>query len=216
MSSRRSAPADRPSPYQGTWGGELRLRTLSRVRQAMSEAVGLLPVAESAAEAILEIMSAASVSILLMDEGFYSDLLNVGTLPPGEERFPVNSRYPTSQYPIATERLLDGKGYFSGSAVDEILTEFRHRWPQVSVGSIMGVPIVALGSVHGEVFLIRDEQTPPFNREDMELVADLATMLGARLPALVANYGLSSAELQMPGLASHLNDLLGNGGAGHR
>ena len=89
----------------------------------------------------------------------------------------------------------------------------------------MGVPIVALGAVHGEVFLIRDEQSPVFTREDMELVADLATTLGARLPALLARYAqgqatqrdddreestgaVTDSRLHMTRLAANLSDLL--------
>jgi hypothetical protein len=84
--------------------------------------------------------------------------------------------------------LLAGRGYVSGEAIDEVLVEYERQWPDVPVGSIMSAPIIALGGVHGEVFLVRDTETPPFTTEEVSVVSDYATLLGARLPALVASY----------------------------
>ena len=192
---------------------------VNRVRLALADVVGLLPVAEAAAIAIREAAGATAVGISLMDGSEYWDLVEVWPSAFSYERFPVNSRYPLTQYPAASERLLAGKGYFSGDAADEVMAEYRELWPEVSIGSIMGVPIVALGEVHGEVFLLRDAQAPAFTRDDMDLVAEMATYLGARLPALVASHKGTSiygetvldetyGEPSMSRLTAQLGDLL--------
>ena len=204
-----------PDKASSGWSASAQQEALSKVRQAMASAVGLLPVAEAAALTIRELMMAAEVGVILLDDGQYWDVVEIRNEPSDLPRFPVNSRYPVSEYPIATERLMAGKGYFSGEAVDEILIEYRTLWPEISIGSIMGVPIIAMGQVHGEVFLVRDEQTPGFDRDDLDFAADVATLLGARLPALLSSYAESESivgrEAPLPGLAERLVDHLDEG-----
>ena len=181
MLSQRSAD-------QEHYRAALSTAAIQRCKRAMADAVGLLPVAEAAAASIHETVRATCVTVILMDGDQFWDLVDVWSPGFDYDRFPVDSRYPTSVYPVATERLLSGRGYFTGDAVDEVLIEYRRLWPEVNIGSIMGVPIIAMGEVHGEIFLLRDDMKPAFDRDEMDLVADLATLLGARLPALLAGH----------------------------
>lgn len=157
------------------------------VRTAMSGAVGLLNVAEAAGLAIMHAMSAWELSITLLDGDHYWDIVDVSVEPSRGTRFP-NHRYPLTDYPIGTSMLLAGRGYVGGEAIDEVLVEYERQWPDVPVGSIMSAPIIALGGVHGEIFLVRDTETPPFTTDHLGIVSECATLLGARLPALVTSY----------------------------
>jgi GAF domain-containing protein len=175
----------------------------------MSSATGLLPVADAAAEAIHSLMSAWETTITLIDGELYWDIVDVCDEPDGWPRFP-DYRYPLASYPVGTDRMLSGRGYVSGDAVDEAMIEFERLWPEVPVGSLMSIPIIALGEVHGEVFLVRKTGSVPFNRDDLDVGAELATLFGARLPALVTAYferrGDGSSSDSLPNLTKDLEE----------
>ncbi|HVQ89302.1 MAG TPA: GAF domain-containing protein [Actinomycetes bacterium] len=180
------------------------------VRAAMSDAVGLLNVTRAAAEAISQLFSSWEITITLLDRDEYWDVVDMSVEQDGHPTFP-NYRYPLTDFPIGTSRLLAGKGYVSGDAADEVMVEYARQWPEVPAGSIMSVPIIALGGVHGEIFLVRDLETPKFNRDDLDLASELATLLGARLPALVAAYeelDSGSDSHAMAQLTQNLGDVL--------
>lgn len=183
------------------------------VRTAVSGAVGLLNVAEAAGLAIMHAMSAWELSITLLDGDHYWDIVDVSVEPTRGTRFP-NHRYPLTDYPLGTKMLLTGRGYVAGEAIDEALVEYERQWPDVPVGSIMSAPIIALGGVHGEVFLVRDTETPPFTSDELDVVSECATLLGARLPALVASYRETGSGREgastMDQLSQNLDALLGD------
>jgi GAF domain-containing protein len=192
---------------------------VDRVRRAMAGAVGLIPVVDAAATAICHEAGADGTGINLLDGREYWDLVEVWLEDRGYEHFPENTRYPSDRYPQATERLLSGKGYFSGDVADEVLVEYQLLWPELDIRSIMGVPIIALGEVHGEIFLLRLAGSPAFTRDDLDLVAELASILGARLPALLASYregpgrhlpeaGGDGEQRTLSRLSAKLDDLL--------
>jgi len=171
-------------------------------------------VAEAAAIAIRSLMSAWEVTISLIDGSEYWDIVDICEEPDGWPRFP-DYHYQLSQYPVGTERMLSGKGYTSGNAADEVMLEIERQWPEVPIGSIMSAPIIALGGVHGEIFLVRDGDTPPFNRDELDVMSEVATLLGARLPALVSNYLDSQDDANrsqsMPKLTHQLREMLDDG-----
>jgi GAF domain-containing protein len=181
------------------------------VRGAMSEAVGLLKVAEAAATAIMHLVTADEVSISLLDGDHYWDIVDVsldetrGTLHP-------DFRYLLADYPVGSDRLLAGRGYIGGDATDEVMVEYARQCPDAPVGAIMSAPIIALGGVHGEVFLIRHVGAETFTRDELDLVAECAPLLGARLPALIAAYkeaALDAVQSQaMTQLSQELDALL--------
>lgn len=190
------------------------------VREAMGGTVGLLPVVEAAAQAVRELVGATSVRISLLDRDHYLDLVNVGVFSPDEKSHPGRGWYPTSHYPAAAKRLLTGEVYFSSNLSDPLVTEYQHVWTQYSIKAVMGVPIISLMRVVGQVFVMRDAQLPsPFSHFDVQVATEAAMTLGVRLPALLASYigahpgaqpePLRSGE-QLPtsGLAKSLTDLM--------
>jgi GAF domain-containing protein len=178
--------------------------TYALVRTAMSSAVGLLNVAEAAGLAIMHAMSAWELSVTLLDGDNYWDIVDVSVDPARGTRFP-NHRYPLTDFPIGTRMLLTGRGYVGGEAIDEVLVEYERQWSEVPVGSIMSAPIIALGGVHGELFLVRDTETPPFTTDELSVAAECATLLGARLPALVASYREGRPEGESAGTMDQLS-----------
>ena len=167
------------------WGSSDRLAASSTLRAAMSDKPELVPACEAAGEAFLEIFQAHSVTVTLMDRVEYRDIVNVGWLEPGQVRFPDDLRYPTSSYPATTRRLLELEGYISTDSELDVVREYIEGSPFNRMGCFMGVPIVAAGELHGEVFLWRDAGHPPFTDDDLPVAYDLATQFGGHLPTLI-------------------------------
>lgn len=163
------------------------VESVSRVRAAMADAVGLLEVAAAVAAEIRELTSAWEISVTLIDGDDYWDIVDDSSNPERGLRYP-DHRYPLSDFAIGSEYLLAGQGYTSGDPIEEVLAEYARQWPEVPVGSIMAAPIIALDGVHGELFLVRDKDTPPFTQDELDTVTECAALFGARLPALVASY----------------------------
>jgi GAF domain-containing protein len=157
------------------------------LRGAMAAATGLLSVSEAAASVLLELAAAKEVSISLLDGDHYWDVVDVSADPVRGTLFP-DYRYRLTDFPVGSERLLAGKGYVASDANEPVMVEYTSQAPYAPVGSIMSAPIMALGGVHGEVFLIREVGATPFSRDELELVSECVPLLGARLPALIAAY----------------------------
>ncbi|HVQ87491.1 MAG TPA: GAF domain-containing protein [Actinomycetes bacterium] len=186
MPSRKPGRRQPPDPYlyRRAWSANTRDAASKRIRTVLDEASGLIPVAEAMGEAFLDIMVASAVSISLLDEDGYRDLVNVGKLGQGEVRFP-NERYPISLYPAAAARLLARQGYISADGTLDLDADHPHLSAWAGVGCFMGVPIVAGAEVRGEVLMVRGKNNPVFSAEDLEVAGDLATQFGARLPELL-------------------------------
>jgi len=181
MGSRESGPQPRQA-----WGPSARVDATARIRDILDNTRGLLRTCELVAEEIRELVAARSVTISLIENGNYRDLVIVGYLGPGEERLPRNHQYPATLYPTATELLLAQHAYVSSQS-PKIREEHMVDDSTVSAGCFMGIPIVAGNEVRGELFATRAKLVPEFTREDMEIVRDLVTQLGVRIPKLVAD-----------------------------
>ncbi|HEX5018957.1 MAG TPA: hypothetical protein VFX15_15370, partial [Actinomycetes bacterium] len=192
------------------WTPEETESALHRVREAMASATGLLPVAEAAARTIHVLMEAWETTATLVDGPDYWDIVHITDDPDDDYPPYPDLHYALDGYPIGTERMLSGRGYVSGSAVDEVMVEFERQWPDVPAGSIMSVPIIAMGQVHGEFFMVRHYDVPPFTRDDLDVGAELATLFGARLPALVTAYfesqGEQTGSASLPNLTRELDE----------
>lgn len=174
-----------PYRYRMGWGAAARLSAAHKVRSAIASHSGLLDVSAAVAEEIQELFVASACSITLLDERGYRDLVNVGQLDPGDERFPADQPYSAVQFPLATKMLLEGGGYLSASASSALYKEFQAMWPYHPAGSFLGVPIVAAGDVRGELYLARASDVPVFTSEDVDAARDLATLYGSALPRLL-------------------------------
>jgi GAF domain-containing protein len=144
----------------------------------------LLPLAHGAAAAVADVMAAASAHVTLIVGDQFCDLVNVGDLSPGMVTFPERQYYPLDSYPWATRQLQGHRGYLSTDD-SAVVREYTEQTPYEVPASFMGVPIVAQGQVFGELFLTRNTAQPPFTSEDLELVMDLATVIGGRIPAVL-------------------------------
>jgi GAF domain-containing protein len=171
--------------YRMGWGSAARINAAKRVRDAIAGHSGLLSVSAAVAEEIQDLFVASACSITLLDERGYRDLVNVGRLDPGDERFPPDEPYPAIQFPLATRMLLEGGGYLSASSSSALYKEFQAMWPQHPEGSFLGVPIVAAAEVRGELYLARAADVPVFTDEDVDAARDLATLYGSVLPSLL-------------------------------
>jgi len=181
MGSRES----KPQPRQA-WGPSARVDATARIRDILEHTRGLLRTCELVAEEIRELVAARSVTISLIENGTYRDLVIVGYLGPNEERLPKNYQYPAKLYPAATELLLAQHAYVSTQS-PKIREEHMVDDSTVSAGCFMGIPIIAGNEVRGELFATRAKLVPEFTEDDVEIVRDLITQLGVRFPALVAD-----------------------------
>jgi GAF domain-containing protein len=176
---------DRPYTHRMGWGPSARMRARSRLREVISERSGLLPVVEAAATVICEELSARTVTVTLMQGDYYRDLVKVGEYDP-EEAVDPDDKFPVSDYPEATARLLAHEAYVSGTNGHKVAEEHMPIVPPARVSGFMGVPIVAQGEVRGEVFATRRATEPSFTSDDVSVARDLATELGTSFPALLA------------------------------
>ena len=176
-----------PYRFRRAWSASSRGEASKSVQIALDSADELLSVAESLGEAFAEVMVASSVSVSLLDDDGYWDLVTVGKLGPGELRFP-NERYPTSYYPFAAERLLAREGYISTDGELHIGEDHPHFANWTGFGSYMSVPVIADAQPRGQILMVRARSNPAFLPEDLQVASDLATHFGTLLPRLLAEY----------------------------
>ncbi|HEX5018631.1 MAG TPA: GAF domain-containing protein [Actinomycetes bacterium] len=167
------------------WGPSARMRARSRLRDAIDDKSDLLTVVEAAASVIREELAAKTVTVTLLQDDYYRDLVKVGDYAP-EEAVDPDERFPASDYPQATARLLAHQAYVSGSDGKEVVQEHLQIVPPDRVSGFMGVPIVAAGEVRGEVFATRRASEPAFTEDDVSVARDLATELGISFPGLLS------------------------------
>jgi hypothetical protein len=168
-----------------------------------------MDVAAAVATTIRTLTCAWEISVTLIDGDAYWDIVDDSSNPARGRRYP-NHRYPLSDFPVGTEYLLAGRGYISGDPIEEVLAEYGRQWPDVPAGSIMSAPIVALDGVHGELFLVRDNETPAFTNDELSIVTECATLFGARLPALVASFREELPEAHDGRTMERLRNTLGS------
>ena len=178
-------PRSAAARYHRGWSGSGRSDVIRYMVVTIDGYEELLPLAQGAAAAVAELMAAASAHITLIVDDQFCDLVNVGDLMPGMSTFPDQQYYALSDYPSAAKCLLEHRGYLSTHDT-AVVNEYAELTPYEVPACFMGAPIVAQGQVFGELFLTRNNSQPPFTEEDLELVIDLATVLGGRIPAVVA------------------------------
>jgi len=180
----RPTPTDIYHQLRG-WTATDRLAASNRLRSAMRRNAGLKKAAEATAETIREVMVAKSVSIVLLDDRGYRDLVNIGQLARGEYRFPEDEPSTANYYPAATARLLGGEAYVTIGSARQLLADYRKRAPGQGIGSVMAVPVMHADEVWGEIFMLRDAQAPGFTDADIDVACELAAQFGMQLPVLL-------------------------------
>jgi GAF domain-containing protein len=178
-------PQNAAARYHRGWTGAGRSEIIRHLVVSIDRYEDLTSLAHGAAVSVSEIMAATSTHITLIVDDHFCDLVNVGELEPDEVTFPDNQYYPLAAFPAAAQRLLSHRGYLSTDTL-EVVTEYVDNLPGPVPPSFMGVPIVAQGQVYGELFLTRGGGEPEFTHEDLELAMDLGTVLGSRIPTVLA------------------------------
>lgn len=154
---------------------------MEALRTELSHHTQVSRIAEAAAEILRERFDARSVTVSTFTEGHWQDLVNVGQLGQRDKRFPRDDAYSYELYPVATRLLELGQGYRSSRPDDAVFQEMQMDTGEADLGSVMGVPMVSGGRVRGEVSMRRGQDQPPFSKDDMEVLKDLATVLGTHL-----------------------------------
>lgn len=163
------------------WAATSRLRAANELREALGRHSQLTPVADAGAEFFLQLMTARTVTVTVLMDGVYCDLVIAGELPPGEVRYPADAVFAEELYPESTRLLRERGGYLTSDPQDPVSVEYAVSSVSLGFTSLMGVAIVQAGEVRGEVCLTRGPNQPAFTDDDFSLVRDLATSFGARL-----------------------------------
>lgn len=174
----------RPLYQRLAWGPSARMRARSRLREVIDSHHDPVEVVEAAAQVICEELGARTVTVTLLQDDHYRDLVKVGEYS-AEEAVDPDEKFPVSDYPEATARLLAHEAYVSGDDGREVVQEHLQIVPPERVSGFMGVPIVAAGEVRGEVFATRRASEPSFTTDDVSVARDLATELGTAFPELL-------------------------------
>lgn len=160
------------------------MRARQRLREAITTGADSADVVTAAATVMCEELGARTVTVTLLQDDYYRDLVKVGEYTP-EEAVDPDERFPVADYPEATARLLAHQAYVSGDEGHGVLQEHLQIVPPDRVSGFMGVPIVADGQVRGEVFATRRASEPSFTSDDVSVARDLATELGTAFPGLL-------------------------------
>lgn len=182
-----------PYSHRRAWGPKARMQARTHLKDAIDKHDGLLDVVEAAASVVREELAARTVTVTLLQDDMYRDIVKVGDYGP-EESIDVRERFPTTLYPEATARLLAHEAYVSSDSTRDVHHEHLQIVPEERVSGFMGVPIVADGQVRGEVFATRRAGEPSFTPDDVEVARDLATQLGGRFPTLLAEHELTDPD----------------------
>jgi GAF domain-containing protein len=103
-------------------------------------------------------------------------LVNVGTLWPGDERFPEDEIYPLDSFPAVAALLREGRPYLNPGDVSSAALAAHQRY-----GSHAGVPIVVDGERWGELWVSRQVGAKLLNEGDLDRLALIAGRLGDAL-----------------------------------
>jgi diguanylate cyclase (GGDEF)-like protein len=162
---------------------ELELRALITVAAAVAAAHGIEDVIETAAEEARRALAAGSLSISrLEDEGLrLRTLINVGTLAPGEQRFPADELYTMADFPRLEQMFQHGQPHLS--SVDDPATDASERDLLSSLGkqSAVAVPITFAGGMWGELYATRVSGEEPFTDRDVRFLRTISGQVGAAI-----------------------------------
>lgn len=164
-----------------------RLAAANRMREALRDRAGLLPVSEAAAQFFAEAFDADVAAVTLLRGDEYRKLTTVGEESPGQVRHALWEPYPTSVYPQITQVFKAGRGFVASIGNDGGIPETQGLLSKLKKGSCIGAPIIHHSDVVGEVFVSRVPGRHGFTGKDLALALDLARQLGFRIgPAIVA------------------------------
>ncbi len=150
-----------------------------RVAAAAADAYRLEDVIEQAAEAALDVIEAASLSISRWERGQEAmrTLINVGSLGPEEERFPANELYPLADNPLVARLLQEKRPYHTAVDDPDASPSAIELLRKLGKESDLAVPIVVDGHVWGEVWATTQLGTRRFSAGDVRFLEAIAAQL---------------------------------------
>jgi GAF domain-containing protein len=147
---------------------------------ALSPELRSLLVAEAERARIAVQADSAAISRWEHGADVMRTLVNVGSLLPGDDRFPEDELYPLDSFPAVAALLRDGKAYLNPDDVSSVAVAAHQRY-----GSHAGVPIVVGDQRWGELWVSRGLGEQMLTGGDLDQLHLVADRLGDALAAHV-------------------------------
>jgi diguanylate cyclase (GGDEF)-like protein len=156
---------------------------LIRVAAAAAGAHRLDQVLELAAEEARRVLGAASLAISRWErqERVIRTLINVGTLGPGEKRYPEDETYPVSPGSVVERLVLHGQPYFNSVGDPSADPESVELLRRLGKDSEVAVPIVVEAETWGEVWAATVGGARRFRAADIRFLEAIAGQLAVAI-----------------------------------
>ncbi len=156
------------------------LRTMLRISYGVLHATYFDEILEVVAEQALTALGAASLSISRWerDEHVLRTLINVGELPPGEQRWPESDDYEVSSDPSVIALLQHGQPYVHAIDDHHLDPACQDYLIQAGIESEVAVPVMFDGAMWGEIWA-SGRAGRRFGRDDVELLQTIAAYTAA-------------------------------------
>jgi len=156
-----------------------RIRSLAVMARALGRSARLEIIVEIAADAAVQALQAASVSVSRLEPGTggIRTIINAGHLGPGEHRWPTDEIYRLEDYRQLTGVVEDLRGWTA--VVDDPLADPDEVELMMKFGksSALAAPLIVDGVLWGEFYATRLIGEPPFTDGDLAYTEALAAIL---------------------------------------
>jgi diguanylate cyclase (GGDEF)-like protein len=173
-----SDSAGRTGAGEAVTGDAARLQSLLDIAKVVGAVRRFEDLIELTAEEARRALDAASLSIsrLERETGRLRTLVNVGSLGPGETRFPDDEVYPLSEWPQAVSRLEARQGHVTVAGQGGVEAGLLDR---LGKGSSTEIPLVVEARVWGAMYATRAVDEQPFTQDDLDFAQAVATQVAA-------------------------------------
>lgn len=159
------------------------LRALVHLASLVTGSHDALSTVEAVAETARDLLGAASLSISSRDNDgrALTTVVNVGSLGPGEVRWPSDERYELETYPRAVEAQRLGRHHVALTHVDDPAADPAEvaLLRRLGKASCLNAPIVVDGLLWGELWASRRADQPPFDAFTSELSEVVVGLIAA-------------------------------------
>ncbi len=166
------------------------LAALVRLAALITGSPGAAGLMEAVAETARELLGADSVSVSRLedDRSTLRTLINVGSLGPGEQRWPAQETYQVADFPDSLAFLLGRPTRRVTTVVDDPDAEPAEVALLRSLGksSSLKTPIILDARVWGELWTSRGPDGPPFTDYDADLAQVIVGLVSAGLAQAAA------------------------------
>jgi diguanylate cyclase (GGDEF)-like protein len=166
------------------------LDALVRLATLITASPGTADLMETVAETARELLNADSVSISMREDDGTTlrTLINVGSLGPGEQRWPLNETYQVADFPDTLGFLLHQPVGHVATAVDDPRAEPAEVALLRSLGksSSLKTPIILDAHVWGELWASRGSGAPAFTEHDADVGQVIVGLVSAGIAQAAA------------------------------